>query len=63
MIVFERNRPLIRSMLHDGLLARQGLIDLDALDALLFRDGPVRGAAYSRALALCSAEAWARSWQ
>lgn len=63
MIVFERNRPLIRSMLHDGLLARQGLIDLDALDTLLFRDGPVRGAAYSRALALCSAEAWARSWQ
>lgn len=63
MAVFERDRLKIRSMLHDGLLAREGLIDLDALDALLLRDGPVRGAGYSRALALCSTEAWARSWQ
>jgi len=57
----DANLGLIREMLLDGLLARQGLIQTDAIAASL--DNPVRsGGDTHRLLALVDAEAWARSW-
>ena len=62
MAIFNNNRNLIRSFLHEGLLAQQGMIDLGAVDQALADQSPIRGSAYSRILSFCDIEAWARSW-
>lgn len=63
MRLFEANSSLLRSMLLDGLLAREGLIDREAVEHALTESGPIRGHGYARLLQLADVEAWARSWQ
>lgn len=62
MALFERNRPQIRAMLHDGALAREGLIDLARVDSILTERTPIRGEAYARILSFCDFEAWIQAW-
>jgi asparagine synthase (glutamine-hydrolysing) len=62
MEIFERNRRAIRELLNGGLLVREGLIDIDAVNQCLADNGPVRGDAYARILCFCDFEAWLRSW-
>jgi len=52
----------LRAMLHDGLLAGQGLLDLAAIDAALALDSQAGDDRIYRLLDLVEAEAWARSW-
>ncbi|MES2902935.1 MAG: asparagine synthase-related protein [Pseudomonadota bacterium] len=59
--LFDRRRGLIREMLLDGHLARQGLIDRDRVDQALrepFPSSEVSG----RILALVDAESWVGAW-
>jgi len=60
--VFARDRARLRAMLHDGLLAGQGLLDLAAIDAALALDPQADDDRIYRLLDLVEAEAWARSW-
>ncbi|NMN85189.1 asparagine synthase (glutamine-hydrolysing) [Novosphingobium sp. SG916] len=60
--VFARDRVRLRAMLHDGLLAGQGLLDLAAIDAALALDAQADDDRIYRLLDLVEAEAWARSW-
>lgn len=60
--IYRANRPLIRDMLSEGYLARQGMLDLPAIHTELDDPGPLRDLAYLRILALVDAEAWIRSW-
>ena len=62
MALYERHRPQIRAMLHDGALAREGLIDLVAVDGILTDRTPIRGEAYARILSFCDFEAWIQAW-
>lgn len=55
-------RTQIRALLHDGLLAAQGLIELDELDRLLAPDASWRGQEHLRIMDLVDVEAWLRSW-
>jgi asparagine synthase (glutamine-hydrolysing) len=61
-VVFARDRKRLRAMLHDGLLAEQGLLDLAAIDAALALDAQADDDRIYRLLDLVEAEAWARSW-
>jgi asparagine synthase (glutamine-hydrolysing) len=60
--IFERNHALIRDMLAGGKLAAQGLLDTQAVDGALKRDGPVRGNDHRRILSLIDVEAWLCSY-
>ena len=60
---FSDNRPTIRAMLLEGLLARQGLLDLAAVEQALGVDSLAGDSIIYRLLDLAEAEAWARSWQ
>lgn len=60
--LYETNRPLIRALLADGVLARAGLLDLTQVMAALDDPRPVVGHAHLRILQLIDAEAWARGW-
>jgi asparagine synthase (glutamine-hydrolysing) len=60
---FSDNRSTIRAMLLDGLLARQGLLDLAAVEQALGAGAMAGGSIIYRLLDLAEAEAWARSWQ
>lgn len=60
--IFETHRQGIREMLMDGLLARQGFLDREAIEQALADAGPVRGLAYRRILAFVDVEAWAQAW-
>ncbi|KUO56542.1 MAG: hypothetical protein APF78_09445 [Sphingomonadales bacterium BRH_c3] len=60
---FSDNRSTIRAMLLDGLLARQSLLDLAAVEQALGVDAMAGGSIIYRLLDLAEAEAWARSWQ
>lgn len=62
MTLFERNRSQIRAMLHDGALAREGLVDLAGVDQILTERTPIRGEAYARILSFCDFEAWIGAW-
>ena len=44
-------------------LRRHGLVDRAAMLDALATEGPVRGAAYSRLMALADVEAWAQAWE
>lgn len=61
--LLEANRPLVRSMLTDGLLAQHGILDCAAIGATLANPTPIAAEICSRILTLCDAEAWARSMQ
>jgi asparagine synthase (glutamine-hydrolysing) len=60
--IFEANRPKIRSMLADGLLASHNIIDLPAILPVLDDPRPAHGSAYRRIMAFADVEAWARAW-
>lgn len=60
--LFDRNRAVLREMLADGQLVRNGLVDRAAMLDALSAEGPVRGSAYSRILALADVEAWVQAW-
>lgn len=60
--LYEANRDLIRSFVLDGRLAASGLIDRDAVERELNRDGPTRGRTFGRVLQFADVEAWLQSW-
>jgi asparagine synthase (glutamine-hydrolysing) len=60
--LLEANRPVIRTMLADGVLAGLGLLDVPAILEVLDDCRPARGFDFARILQLADAEAWARSW-
>lgn len=60
--LFAQNRALIRTMLLDGHLAAQGLVDRPAIEAAINTDTLSKDAVVYRLLDLCEAEAWTRSW-
>jgi asparagine synthase (glutamine-hydrolysing) len=59
--LFMAQRTTVRELLLDGLLAKEGIIDRDAVETALAIDGPVRDTGYARILTLCDVEAWVRS--
>lgn len=61
--IFLRNRPVLRELLLEGCLAREGIIDRAAVEAALAAAGPLRGDDYFRLLAMADVEAWAHSWR
>jgi asparagine synthase (glutamine-hydrolysing) len=61
-VVLRRNRRLIREMLHDGLLARHGVLDMAAVEQAVTIDEQADDPIINRLLDLVEAEAWARSW-
>ena len=60
--LFEAGRAQIRTLLLDGLLARNGIIDVAAVAAALDRPEHLRAQDAHRLLDLADAEVWARSW-
>jgi len=60
--IFEANRPLLRSMIGDGMLVREGLVDRKACLAILDAPPPIRGNGWARLLHFADVEAWAASW-
>ncbi|WP_052223706.1 asparagine synthase-related protein [Novosphingobium malaysiense] len=61
--LYETNRKALRDLLCEGLLASQGLLDREAVSAVLSRPGPVRGNAHLRLMQVADVEAWLRSLQ
>lgn len=59
--IVETQKPKLPTLLLDGLLAAQGLLDIDALAASL-SDPNLGGADHHRLLALADTESWAQSW-
>jgi asparagine synthase (glutamine-hydrolysing) len=60
--LIEVYRPILRPLLLDGLLSANGLIDVDAVRALIDDPAPPRGFTFGRLLQLADAEAWSRCW-
>lgn len=60
--LIERNRPLLRTMLLDGALADQGMLDRGAVAACL-DGGPPRSEVLPELMALADIEAWVGGWQ
>jgi asparagine synthase (glutamine-hydrolysing) len=46
----------------DGVLARQGIVDREALSRVLADPSPVKGHDHLRILSLVDVEAWARAF-
>jgi len=60
--LFADRRAQIRDMLLGGMLAENGLIDLEAVDLALSASAETGDSIVYRLLDLTEAEAWARSW-
>jgi asparagine synthase (glutamine-hydrolysing) len=60
---FERNRTGLHALLREGLLASNGLLDLEGLDEAFAPDERSDGQSVRRILDLAEAENWARSWR
>lgn len=60
--VIRSNIGVLRGMLLDGLLVRQGIADAVTIETALARDMP-DGEAVADLLALSDVEAWARAWK
>ena len=61
--VFDRNRQVIRECLMEGHLAREGLLDLEAVEQALMIDAFTGDSTIYRLLDLAEAENWARTWR
>jgi asparagine synthase (glutamine-hydrolysing) len=61
--IFEAHRPLIRTMLLDGVLTRAGLLNVQQVAAALDDPRPPIGHAHLRLLGLVDAEVWAGNWR
>lgn len=59
--LFDENRDVIRDMLLNGMLARQGLLDRDAIARVIGKPGPLIGLEFFRIMAILDVEMWARS--
>jgi asparagine synthase (glutamine-hydrolysing) len=59
--LFEANRELVRAMLLEGQLARQGLLDRSAIE-LALRNPLTAAETVARLLALVDVESWTASW-
>jgi asparagine synthase (glutamine-hydrolysing) len=59
--IFERNRATIRDMLLGGWLAKQHLLDTEALSQALAGDTPVRDLGFAALMTFLDVEAWARA--
>lgn len=60
--LFETRRMEFRTLLMDGMLRENGLLDVPSLDRLLAFEGPVAELSYLRVLTLAQVELWARHW-
>ncbi len=60
--VIDANRDQFKALLLDGLLAKNGLIDLRAIEACLMNPAPISTELQKRLGLLGEAEAWARIW-
>jgi asparagine synthase (glutamine-hydrolysing) len=60
--VIRSNMGVLRGMLLDGLLVREGIADAASVETALARDMP-DGEAVADLLALADVEAWARAWK
>ncbi len=61
--IYEAHREVVRALLSDGLLAQAGLLDVDAISAVIDDPRPVRAEHYSRIMGLVDVEVWLRSWE
>lgn len=59
--LLERNRPLVRAMLVEGALARDGWLDTAAIAGALDHPAPVAPGSAARLLRLIAVEAWLSS--
>ena len=59
---FDRHRAVLRDLLLDGLLAKQGVIDRAAVEQAFTLETSRRGSMVYRLLDLVEAENWSRSW-
>lgn len=59
--LFERNRACVGEMLHEGMLAAEGIVDRAAVEAAIRNPAPP-GELVMRLLALVDVEAWLQSW-
>lgn len=62
MRAYLRHKLDMDELLLGGLLRQVGLLDADALEAYLERDGPPPDVRYFRIFELVTAELWLRSW-
>jgi len=60
--IFDKHRHTYRDLLLEGLLARHGLLDREAVEAALHVDFRSEGSIIYRLLDLVETENWARSW-
>tara|TARA_R110002124_G_scaffold173440_4_gene341044 strand:+ start:3330 stop:5069 length:1740 start_codon:yes stop_codon:yes gene_type:complete len=60
--IFDKHRHIYRDLLLEGLLARHGLLDREAVEAVLHLDFRSEGSLIYRLLDLVETENWARSW-
>jgi asparagine synthase (glutamine-hydrolysing) len=60
---FEANRPALREILLEGLLASRGLLDREAAEQALGADAHGEDSIVYRLLDLAEADVWARSWE
>ena len=60
---FDRHRAVLRDLLLDGLLAKQGVIDRAAVEQAFTLETARRGSLVYRLLDLVEAENWSRSWE
>jgi asparagine synthase (glutamine-hydrolysing) len=60
--IFEANREALSTMLLDGRLAANGMIDRDAVHSVLLHRVPTGASDCARVMLLADVEAWARSW-
>lgn len=61
--VFRRNRDVVRHTLMEGALAREGLLNLPAVERALAIDIFTGDSTVYRLLDLAEAETWARAWR
>jgi len=58
----DRNRETLEQLLYDGVLAAEGLLDVDALRPVLSDPARIWSQQFVRILRLADVEAWARNW-
>lgn len=61
--LFQRSRGVVRHLLMEGALAREGLLDLPAVERALAVDVFTGDSTVYRLLDLAEAETWARAWR
>ena len=60
--LYETNKPLIRSLLLDGLLDQFGLLDRHAIATTIDDPRPMKDHTFARMLQLVDVEVWTRGW-